>query len=80
MRVIIKQLFANPGQFSPDQPDIWNLVLSAIQDDELTLNEMYSNADLFMVAGSETSGKQIFPTLGVLSGSMLIFPWQSHMS
>lgn len=39
-----------------DQPDIWNLVLSAQGDKKLTLDEMYCHADVFMLAGSETTG------------------------
>lgn len=31
--------------------DIWNLIL---ESDVLTQNEMYSNAELFMTAGTET--------------------------
>jgi cytochrome P450 len=41
-----------------DQPDIWNLVTpTESSSDGLTLNEMHSNADFFMVAGTETLGK-----------------------
>lgn len=40
-----------------DQPDIWNLVLSAEDGKNLTLNEMHSNADLFMLAGTDTTGE-----------------------
>ncbi|KAI0023554.1 cytochrome P450 [Xylariomycetidae sp. FL0641] len=40
-----------------DQPDIWNLVISAKESgDELPLGEMHANAELFMLAGSETTG------------------------
>lgn len=41
-----------------DRPDLWNLVLSAEEEGErgLTHDEMHSNAELLMVAGSETSG------------------------
>jgi cytochrome P450 len=39
-----------------DEPDIWNLVLSAQGDKKLTLDEMYCHADVFMLAGSETTG------------------------
>ncbi|KAH8653784.1 cytochrome P450 [Xylariales sp. PMI_506] len=39
-----------------DQPDIWNLVMDAYGSNEgLTLEEMHSNAELFMLAGSETT-------------------------
>jgi len=38
-----------------DKPDIWNLVLSAQDDKKLSLEEMYCHADVFMLAGSETS-------------------------
>jgi cytochrome P450 len=56
-------------QFSADQvnqrlqkgsegPDIWNLIVLA-QDSEnaLSLEEMHSNAEVFMLAGSETTGR-----------------------
>lgn len=39
------------------QPDVWNLVLAAKEGKELTIKEMHSNAELFMLAGSETTGK-----------------------
>jgi len=42
-----------------DQPDIWNLVLAAKdkqQQQLLSLEEMYCHADVFMLAGSETTG------------------------
>lgn len=39
-----------------DQPDIWNMVLSAKSDQQLSLEEMYCHADVFMLAGSETTG------------------------
>ncbi|KAJ8116625.1 hypothetical protein OPT61_g1991 [Boeremia exigua] len=39
-----------------DQPDIWNLVISAQEtSNALSLEEMHSNAELFMLAGSETT-------------------------
>ncbi|EQB58913.1 cytochrome P450 [Colletotrichum gloeosporioides Cg-14] len=37
------------------QPDVWNLVLAAKEGKELTIKEMHSNAELFMLAGSETT-------------------------
>jgi cytochrome P450 len=40
-----------------DQPDVWNLVLAAKEGKGLTVKEMHSNAELFMLAGSETTGK-----------------------
>lgn len=40
-----------------DQPDIWNLVLEEEQKGKgLTLKEMHSNSEIFMLAGSETTG------------------------
>ncbi|KAL2163969.1 hypothetical protein VTH06DRAFT_3182 [Thermothelomyces fergusii] len=39
-----------------DKPDIWNLVLTAAEDRRLSLDEMYCHADVFMLAGSETTG------------------------
>lgn len=45
-----------------DQPDIWNMVMSAESDGKgLTLDEMHSNAGLFMIAGTETTGKSERP-------------------
>lgn len=41
-----------------EQPDIWNLIILAKDsEDALSLEEMHSNAELFMLAGSETTGK-----------------------
>lgn len=39
------------------QPDIWNLVLSSEGSEALPLGEMHSCAELFMLAGPETTGK-----------------------
>lgn len=40
-----------------DQPDLWNLVLSAEKHGRgLSLDEMHNNAELLMIAGSETTG------------------------
>lgn len=44
-------------QDGSSQPDVWNLVLSAKEGKEITLEEMHSNAELFMLAGSETTGE-----------------------
>jgi cytochrome P450 len=46
-----------------EKPDVWNLVLSAQEagNEVLSLKEMHSNAELFMLAGSETTGRQIMP-------------------
>jgi cytochrome P450 len=38
-----------------DQPDIWNIVLSAADGKGMTVPEMHSNSDLFILAGSETT-------------------------
>ncbi|KXJ85148.1 benzoate 4-monooxygenase cytochrome P450 [Microdochium bolleyi] len=39
-----------------DGPDIWNLVMNKTDSGEqLTLGEMHSNADVFMLAGTETT-------------------------
>lgn len=37
-----------------DKPDLWNLVE---ESNILTIEEMYNNAELFMTAGTETTGK-----------------------
>ncbi|KAF6808627.1 hypothetical protein CPLU01_15644 [Colletotrichum plurivorum] len=42
-------------QNGSDQPDVWNLVLGAEEGKGLTMEEMISNAELFMLAGSETT-------------------------
>lgn len=39
---------------SDERPDIWNLVLQKA-DGKLSLSQMYSNASVFMVGGSETT-------------------------
>lgn len=39
-----------------NQPDVWNLVIQE-QEKGLTLGEMHSNSENFMLAGSETTGK-----------------------
>ncbi|KAI5925904.1 cytochrome P450 [Camillea tinctor] len=39
-----------------DKPDIWSLVIAAQEsENRLSLMEMHSNAELFMIAGSETT-------------------------
>ncbi|KAH8744497.1 cytochrome P450 [Diaporthe sp. PMI_573] len=38
-----------------DQPDIWNLVLSQPDGRRMSVEEMHANADLFMLAGTETT-------------------------
>lgn len=55
--------------FFKDQPDIWNLVLSAEEGKNLSLNEMHSNADLFMLAGTDTTGK---------TSRFILSIWSSH--
>lgn len=37
-----------------DKPDLWNLV---VESNVLTLDEMHINAELFMAAGTETTGE-----------------------
>lgn len=45
------------------QSDIWNLVMTAEDYGRgLSLEEMHSNAELFMLAGSETTGKNLSRT------------------
>lgn len=46
-------------QDGSDQPDVWNLVLAAKEGKGLSLEEMHSNSEIFMLAGSETTGKQM---------------------
>lgn len=42
---------------NPDRPDIWNLVLKNQGSEKaLSVGEMHSNAEVFMIAGSETIG------------------------
>lgn len=38
-----------------ENPDIWNLILRQEDEQRLSLSEMYANADVFMVAGTETT-------------------------
>ncbi|KAI0146265.1 cytochrome P450 [Xylariaceae sp. FL1272] len=38
------------------EPDIWNLVMAAEGDLKISLEEMYCHADVFMLAGTETTG------------------------
>ncbi|KAK4225933.1 cytochrome P450 [Podospora fimiseda] len=53
-----------------DEPDIWSMVLAAKGDQKLTLEEMYCHADVFMLAGSETTGT----TLSGLTYFLLTHP------
>lgn len=39
-----------------DQPDVWNLVMNAQEGEGLSIEEMHSNAELMLLAGSETTG------------------------
>lgn len=39
-----------------EKPDIWNLVLSTQEGERLSLDEMYTNAEVFLLSGSETTG------------------------
>lgn len=46
-----------------NQPDIWNLVEEAQELEKgLSIEEMHSNAELFMLAGSETTGRRSHET------------------
>lgn len=40
------------------RPDIWGLVLGRDEKSGLTRDEMYSNANLFMIAGEQTRTQQ----------------------
>lgn len=54
---LLEECTAYPPRYVLDQPDIWNLVMSAKDSDNAPLlEEMHSNAELFMLAGSETTG------------------------
>lgn len=44
-------------QRGSEEPDIWNVVLSANPDQQLSLEEMHAHGDVFMLAGTETTGK-----------------------
>lgn len=48
-----------------ENPDIWNLVISAQEKDRLTLEEMYVNSEVFMLSGSETTGMSMISFRGV---------------
>lgn len=50
VRWVDKRLEAGAGR----EEDIWNLV---IKSGIISKEEMYSNAELFMTAGTETTGK-----------------------
>ena len=39
---------------TPDRPDLWTDVLKRKEKEGMTLEEMYSNSSIFMVAGTET--------------------------
>lgn len=47
-------------QRGSENPDVWSLVLDAEGNGKgsLTIEEMHSNAELFMLAGSETTGER----------------------
>ncbi|KAK8008236.1 cytochrome P450 [Apiospora marii] len=42
-----------------EQPDIWSMVLAAKGGEQVSLEEMYCHADVFMLAGSETTGSSL---------------------
>ncbi|KAK8132274.1 isotrichodermin C-15 hydroxylase (cytochrome P-450 monooxygenase CYP65A1) [Apiospora kogelbergensis] len=42
-----------------DTPDIWTMVLAAKGNQKLSLDEMYCHADVFMLAGTETTGTSL---------------------
>ncbi|KAF3763682.1 cytochrome P450 [Cryphonectria parasitica EP155] len=43
-------------EMGSDQPDVWNLVMEASEKGKgLTIEEMHSNSEIFMLAGSETT-------------------------
>lgn len=55
-----------------DKPDIWNLLLSENgKQHRLTLDEMHSNSETFMLAGTETTGKILICPMARLSSDML---------
>ncbi|KAK8123015.1 Cytochrome P450 monooxygenase FUM2 [Apiospora sp. TS-2023a] len=67
----IKDMKYNHFKFSADRvdlrlergaaghPDIWSMVLAAKGGEQLSLEEMYCHADIFMLAGSETTGSSL---------------------
>jgi cytochrome P450 len=42
-----------------DKPDIWNLAVVAGSKERLSVDEMHSNAEFFMLAGSETTATHL---------------------
>lgn len=65
-----------------DKPDIWNLLLAEDGGEHrLTLDEMHSNAETFMLAGTETTGKiLICPVAQISSTDVLKCRWcYSHV-
>ena len=59
------------------QPDIWSLVLSAQGNQLLSLEEMYCHADVFMLAGSETTGTEY--SFSVLLFTSISIPTSRYM-
>lgn len=62
----------------PGHPDIWSLVMEREGEGEggkLTVGEMHTNAELFMLAGSETTGElssRLFLLTSVLVGRYVL--------
>ncbi|KAK8061941.1 hypothetical protein PG994_008307 [Apiospora phragmitis] len=46
-------------QRGAEEPDIWTMVMAAKGSQQLSLEEMYCHADVFMLAGSETTGTSL---------------------
>lgn len=62
-----------------DKPDIWNLLLSEDgKQHRLTLDEMHSNSETFMLAGTETTGKILMYPMAHSTSHLLktcCIPW-----
>lgn len=55
-----------------DKPDIWNLLLSEDgKQHRLTLDEMHSNSETFMLAGTETTGKILICPMAHITSDLL---------
>lgn len=55
-----------------DKPDIWNLLLSEDgKQNRITLDEMHSNSESLMLAGTETTGKILICPIAQLTSDLL---------
>lgn len=68
-----QSLSSNTPSSLTDKPDLWNLVDPKGGSEKLSITEMYSNANIFMIAGSETTGtSRIIPLFYLPDWSPLV--------